>query len=123
MSTATLLFTIILLSVLLFNFVEAYNTIIQTFRLPNLKNKKMCSVHPIIIKKLCDTERDDVDLAPPISQDAIEGYVSSDIASIGSGKKIRVLLYIALALLPCLLLVPFFLNRDFVPPSDLDIVQ
>lgn len=47
-----------------------------------------------------------------------EGYLSSDINKIGDNKQLRVLLYISFALLPCLLLVPFFLNREFVPPTD-----
>ena len=47
-----------------------------------------------------------------------EGYLSSDISKIGDSKQLRVLLYIGFALLPCLLLVPFFLNREFVPPTD-----
>ncbi|KAJ1432620.1 hypothetical protein B484DRAFT_26915 [Ochromonadaceae sp. CCMP2298] len=47
-----------------------------------------------------------------------EGYLSSDFASIGDGKQMRVGLYIGLALVPVLFLVPFFLSRDFVPPMD-----
>ena len=44
-----------------------------------------------------------------------EGYIGTDLNSLGDGKQTRVLVYIILALLPCLLLVPFFLSRDFVP--------
>lgn len=44
-----------------------------------------------------------------------EGYISSDLSSINQGKQVRVLIYIALAILPCLFLIPFFLNRDFIP--------
>lgn len=47
-----------------------------------------------------------------------EGYLSADFNAVGDGKQIRVLVYIALALLPCLALIPFFLSRDFVPPTD-----
>lgn len=47
-----------------------------------------------------------------------EGYLSSDLNSLGDTKKSRVIFYIALALAPCLFLVPFFLSRDFVPPTD-----
>ena len=47
-----------------------------------------------------------------------EGYMSSDLTSMEDGKQFRVLAYILIALLPCLLLVPFFLSRDFVPPTD-----
>eukprot|EP01038_Epipyxis_sp_PR26KG_P012199 gene12199-16342_t len=47
-----------------------------------------------------------------------EGYISSDLSSIGDDKQLRVFLYIALALVPCLFLVPFYMSRDFVPPTD-----
>ena len=47
----------------------------------------------------------------------IEGYVNSDLTAIDSDKQIRVLLYISFALLPCLLLLPFFMSRDFIPPQ------
>lgn len=49
-----------------------------------------------------------------------EGYLPTDFNSVSDGKKTRVLLYIALALIPCLALVPFFLSREFVPPVDTD---
>jgi len=48
---------------------------------------------------------------------APQGYLSSDLKSMGEGKQSRVLAYIALALVPCLFLVPFFLSRDFQPPT------
>ena len=48
----------------------------------------------------------------------IQGFQSSDLKLLGEGKQLRVGLYIALALLPCLLLLPFFMSRDFVPPLD-----
>lgn len=48
---------------------------------------------------------------------APQGYLSSDMRSLGEGKQSRVLAYIALALVPCLFLVPFFLSRDFSPPT------
>jgi hypothetical protein len=56
--------------------------------------------------------------AVPAVPTVVEGYLSSDFASIGDGKQLRVGLYIALALVPVLFLVPFFLSRDFVPPLD-----
>lgn len=59
-----------------------------------------------------DSQPESYDVAP-------EGFLSSDFRSVGDGKKVRVLLYIALSLIPCLFLVPFFLSRDFVPPGDL----
>jgi len=55
--------------------------------------------------------------------ESMQGYVSSDIRNMGSGKQTRVLLYISLALLPCLLLIPFFMNRDFLPPMDTDMIN
>ena len=48
-----------------------------------------------------------------------QGYLNTDIKKMGSEKKSRVLAYILLALLPCLFLVPFFMSRDFVPPTDM----
>jgi hypothetical protein len=47
-----------------------------------------------------------------------EGYVNSDISTLNDGKKLRVFFYIFLALIPCLVLVPFFMSREFVPPID-----
>ena len=46
-----------------------------------------------------------------------QGYLSSDLNKLEDGKQNRVLAYIGLALVPCLFLVPFFLSRDFVPPT------
>jgi hypothetical protein len=46
-----------------------------------------------------------------------EGYLNTDFSKVGGEKQSRVLAYIALAIAPCLLLVPFFMSRDFVPPS------
>lgn len=48
----------------------------------------------------------------------IEGYLNSDLNKIDDSKQTRVFLYIILALAPCLLLVPFLMTRDFVPPTD-----
>lgn len=66
------------------------------------------------------TDNSDFKVAP--SSNSIdsrpEGYLPSDFSSIGDGKQTRVLLYIALALVPCIALIPFFLSRDFVPPID-----
>lgn len=53
------------------------------------------------------------------ARDNPQGYLSPDFNSVGDGKQIRVLVYIVLALLPCIFLVPFFLSRDFVPPMDI----
>lgn len=48
----------------------------------------------------------------------VDGYLNPDFKSLNEGKQFRVLLYVGLALIPCLLLVPFFMTRDFVPPTD-----
>lgn len=48
----------------------------------------------------------------------IEGFLNTDFNSINDGKQWRVFLYVALALVPCLFLIPFFMTRDFVPPTD-----
>lgn len=50
----------------------------------------------------------------------IKGYLKTDLAEVGDGKQLRVYLYMALALLPCLILIPFFMERDFSPVMDPD---
>ena len=45
----------------------------------------------------------------------IEGYINMDLSKDDDGKQSRVVLYIIFAILPCLLLVPFMMSRDFVP--------
>ena len=47
-----------------------------------------------------------------------EGYLGSDLSTLDNDKQSRVLLYIGIALLPCLFLIPFVMSRDFVPPTD-----
>lgn len=47
-----------------------------------------------------------------------QGYRSDDISKLDTTKKTRVLLYLGLALVPVLFLVPFFMSRNFVPPLD-----
>lgn len=58
-------------------------------------------------------------VAPAIDENAeIEGYINMDMKQLGKekdSKQTRVFLYILFALLPCLLLVPFMMSRDFVP--------
>ena len=49
----------------------------------------------------------------------IEGFLNNDLLSMESGKQVRVTLYIVLAILPCLLLIPFMMDRSFVP-ADID---
>jgi hypothetical protein len=46
-----------------------------------------------------------------------DGYLNADMKNMAEGQKSRVLAYIGLALVPCLFLVPFFLSRDFTPPT------
>jgi hypothetical protein len=48
----------------------------------------------------------------------VQGYRSGDIGELGGDKKTRVGLYIGLALVPVLTLVPFMMSRSFVPPID-----
>lgn len=51
----------------------------------------------------------------------IEGYLNMDMNQMSSekdGKQTRVFLYITFALLPCLLLVPFMMQRDFLPATE-----
>lgn len=45
----------------------------------------------------------------------IEGYLNTDLAAMDDSKLSRVFAYILIALLPCLLLVPFYMSRSFVP--------
>jgi hypothetical protein len=47
-----------------------------------------------------------------------EGYMSSDLSTNEDGKQGRVASYILFALVPVLVLVPFFLSRGFDPPVD-----
>ena len=49
----------------------------------------------------------------------IEGFINNDLLSMESGKQVRVTLYILLAILPCLLLIPFMMDRSFIP-ADID---
>ena len=54
----------------------------------------------------------------PEQNEQLKGYISSDLGNLDDSKQLRVFAYIALALIPCLFLIPFFLSRDFVPPID-----
>ena len=47
----------------------------------------------------------------------IEGYLNPDLSKMDEGKVSRVAAYILIALLPCLLLVPFYMSRSFQPPD------
>jgi len=89
---------------------------------------KLCRVPIVKFSLLMNNKESDVDKLTfqpktneaPVVSDKVEGYLSPDFSTIGDGKQIRVLLYIGLALIPCLALVPFFLSREFVPPIDTD---
>ena len=48
-----------------------------------------------------------------------QGYMSSSLSTMEDSKKGRVIAYIVIALLPCLGLIPFVMNRDFTPPVEL----
>lgn len=80
------------------------------FRLFNNNNEQMNEIDENNINSKMILESNS-DIAP-------EGYFNSDFNSLTEGKQTRVLLYIVVALLPCLFLVPFFMSRDFVPPID-----
>jgi hypothetical protein len=45
----------------------------------------------------------------------IQGYLNTDLNKMDDTKLGRVVAYILIALLPCLLLVPFYMSRNFVP--------
>lgn len=47
-----------------------------------------------------------------------QGYKSDDLSKMSEGKQTRVLLYLGLALVPVLFLIPFFMSRSFVPSID-----
>jgi len=79
-------------------------------------NKETSATDQLLIQVQPATD----EIEPPVVSDEVEGYLSPDFSSIGDGKQIRVLLYIGLALIPCLALIPFFLSREFVPPIDTD---
>ena len=54
---------------------------------------------------------------PPVVS-GVDGYMESDFKKMNKDQKNKVLAYIGLALLPCLALIPFVLQRDFRPPTD-----
>ena len=83
------------------------NKIIKKYKLYNNNNNDNDNNNNIN-NKLIETNSDS----------SPEGYFNSDFNSLTEGKQTRVLLYIVIALLPCLFLVPFFMSRDFVPPID-----
>ncbi len=59
--------------------------------------------------------RDVKDPSESSSFSSVQGYLEPDMNKLSDDKQSRVLAYIALALAPCLLLIPFFMSRDFVP--------
>jgi hypothetical protein len=48
-------------------------------------------------------------------QQPIQGYFNTDLNTMDDTKMSRVVAYIFIALLPCLLLVPFYMSRNFTP--------
>ncbi len=95
---------------------------VQSFKTPvRIQYKNLVSLIPF--------EKEDIEVDGKLDQEkkmqqiksenqAPEGYLSSDFSSIGDSKQIRVFIYIAFSLIPCLFLIPFFMSRDFVPPID-----
>lgn len=51
--------------------------------------------------------------APAVS--GVDGYMESDFKKMNKEQKNKVLVYIGLALVPCLALIPFAMQRDFSP--------
>ena len=45
----------------------------------------------------------------------VQGYLNPDLTKMDESKMSRVVVYILVALLPTLLLIPFYLSRNFVP--------
>jgi hypothetical protein len=72
---------------------------------------------------LDERNADSVDNSPKTDEPEtyeIKGYLKTDFNEVNDGKQLRVYLYMALALVPCLILIPFFMERDFSPAMDPD---
>ena len=70
--------------------------------------------------QMCEEETEvDSKFITATEESAPEGYLNTDIKKMADGQKTRVFIYIGLALVPCLFLVPFFLSREFIPPVEL----
>lgn len=73
----------------------------------HFKRFRMSNNDPLFDKKL--------QVADPTKP--IEGYLNTDLNKMDDSKMGRVVAYILIALLPCLLLVPLVLNKSFVPAN------
>lgn len=116
---AMLLLSFVLLSVLIITVVA-----FRTFVIPQtkvIKSYASLSTQATLFAANFDDERSEDNTVYKFDASAAEqspeGYLNPDFNTVGDGKQLRVLIYIALALLPCLFLIPFFLSRDFVPAS------
>ena len=69
------------------------------------------------MKSLPDKDTDEVNKEIYLEENnqRIEGYINMDLNKNDDGKQSRVFIYIVFAILPCLLLVPFMMSRNFVP--------
>ena len=100
-----------------------YSSYISAFDVSNRKSISKFSFQSRNYQRLFAEGENTNNKIETVSEEAvrkgdIQGFQSSDLKLLGEGKQLRVGLYIALALLPCLLLLPFFMSRDFVPSLD-----
>ena len=105
--------TILLLFLILLDVINGYLCSSSLIKIP-LKKSLMNSN---IILNINDNNNSNDDIINSDIKKA-EGYLGSDLSTLDNDKQSRVLLYISIALLPCLFLIPFFMSRDFVPPTD-----
>ena len=85
-----------------------------------LSNQDNDSIDEVFSIKSSDEKKAEAKIAKEIEQKQnIEGFLNNDLLSMESGKQVRVTLYILFAILPCLLLIPFMMDRSFIP-TDID---
>jgi len=105
--------TILLLFLILLDVINGYLCSSSLIKIPLKKNL----MNSNIILNINDNNNSNDDIINSDIKKA-EGYLGSDLSTLDNDKQSRVLLYISIALLPCLFLIPFFMSRDFVPPTD-----
>jgi hypothetical protein len=91
---------------------------ISNFILNSQENDKIEEIYSL--NKLNDKNSvEELKISREIEQKQnIEGFLNNDLLTMESGKQVRVTLYIVLAILPCLLLIPFMMDRSFIPDID-----
>ena len=117
---------LLLLSLLLMKSMDAYmmtnsmTSMIQYMQLKSIKinNNNMKKKIKISNNDDNNSNNDNNNSNSNNDNSKIEGYLGSDLSKLDNDKQSRVLLYIGIALLPCLFLIPFVMSRDFVPPTD-----